>query len=1164
MPQIFRHSPPTTMSKRRTVLPEPGRLLVTRVTGFRPGQEYFDTCAEYVGHHLFDVNGMGGVQNKAMDHGVIDKRVYGLAEKFSMKGQDSKGEALKGYQERLRGLARSMGGGDQARTVATSSEADREEAAQNVVSSVLLLLLELSETPTASRKGEYGYMVPAALRPTKAPKTQQQINKELWASILKEDPLVGDHWRQTVPASVVLDGDSSDSDFEDMDVNPRAVPVLPAEDLSSVSKEHDGDKDIRLDHRIWMGRDISRPHICPTKALEQQQYWQDGDILSRQPARKASQQILDYNLQSPSDLNLALHNSRDYVLAHSIPVMDEIDIIHEVFFLLQGLPAAIFVLGQDGSFKMSPSITTSHLSPGAVGAIVQPFLDSATVIRMLQTLADRICSASSKVHGKVIQTFASAIQLELIEFKRYMASVQRKYHRQFTEPTRKMASLIELEATLSGRLGLACMLLDFVKGCGFYNKPSVGCERACLHSIEVLSRLYETVRQLELCGDILASAMFQRLLQQAIKPFLLNMERWLVGQPLDSEPEFMITLSPQVDLFSTAFWSDGYQIQSEIVVDDGKNNTPDTSTAQISPCFVSDLSLQQLLYAGKAMQITLALKPFEASIPTATGFATAVSQRMFEEGEDSDFMDCSSGISISARTLEQDFPGYTSILGRQYPLKPPPPLTSDATGASVLPDNTAVIEFTWRMESELARAIHDQYLMTNSLLKALLFSQSRLQWHLNGMSEFFFMMQGEVMHLFAANVFSKMKRRRPWLDSYTLESTFHQVATLSDWKYAKFIKVRVGEGKRPWTDLMRLKAQTLELIEFDYMLPWPLGGIFYSTENSKGMYSRITGLLFQVQIVKFTIEQSYFLKSKPAPSPDITIFWKLRMRFLSTMNDLWSYFMMTVLDVQVQKFQSEIEGQGDLDDMIQLSQRFINVCYERCFLKERTLPLHRSLVTMLNLALEFSTLFSRFIADRAEEGSTRAKGMNPAGERIGRSGRRVSFNTTPMISRIAQRHAPLRSTGDVSPDSDEGSDEEQDGDDDQEQHKSEANLEHEDIEMDPGESSSSVKKQRVDSNSSGFPRERSFHRREYRRTDASRKVSQGGVVGGSYRESLEAIEQEFNRCREFLAKSLRVVVSSNAARGFAARRGGGQSSDQDALGEGDSDYLDGLILALSS
>lgn len=273
--------------------------------------------------------------------------------------------------------------------------------------------------------------------------------------------------------------------------------------------------------------------------------------------------------------------------------------------------------------------------------------------------------------------------------------------------------------------------------------------------------------------------------------------------------------------------------------------------------------------------------------------------------------------------------------------------------------------------------------------------------------------------------------------------------------------------------------------------------------------------------------------------------------------------------MQVQKFQSQIEGQGDLDDVIRLSQRFISTCYERCFLKERTLPLHRTLLTMLNLALEFSILFSRFIVDNAQEDDTRPKTVDPSVERTGRSGRRVSFNTPPRVHLGIHRSIPVRPTEELSSDSEEDSyDQEQGWDRGQDEngdsaHVGQEHRAHEDIEMDPGESSSSVKKQRVDSNATRFPRERSFHRREYRRTDASRKTSQGSIGSGSYRESLEAIEQEFNRCREFLANSLQVVVNSNAARGYAARCGGGQSSEQDVRGEGDSDYLDGLILALS-
>lgn len=86
-------------------------------------------------------------------------------------------------------------------------------------------------------------------------------------------------------------------------------------------------------------------------------------------------------------------------------------------------------------------ITTSHLTPGAVSAIVKPFQESATVVRALQVLTDEICSASSRAHGKVVQMFASAIHSELAEFKEFVASVERTYHHKCTG-TREANTLV--------------------------------------------------------------------------------------------------------------------------------------------------------------------------------------------------------------------------------------------------------------------------------------------------------------------------------------------------------------------------------------------------------------------------------------------------------------------------------------------------------------------------------------------------------------------------------------------------------------------------------------------------------------------------------------------------------------------------------------------------
>ncbi|KAI1300529.1 hypothetical protein EDD11_006158 [Mortierella claussenii] len=1115
--------------RQRVPLPEPARQIVSRVTGFQPGDEYFDTCTNFVALQLFDVNGLGGVRNKAMDNEAIDSRLSGLTEKFFMHGQDSKGEALKGYLHQLRRIARSLGGGDSARMTAASSEMDRQEAAQNVMSSVLMVLLELSDSPTTLRRGEGAYSIPEALRELNIkPKSQDQINRELWKAILREDPFVGPHWQmQTAGDGLESDG----SDFEDMEVNPRAVPTAKdtRSPLQKVVASSDHGMNYGSPQDLWREWP-SKAGPSALKTVEKHQYWHHGSVRSKTHTQETGGIDAGFDIQNASSLNLAQRNSAEFILARRDPVMDEVDIIHEVFLMLQGLPTVIFRIGNDGT-RYLERICVSHLSAGSLAAILAPFIQGATEIMELQTVVDKICSAPFDLYGKIVQTLASAIHSELVDLKAYLADKQKVYQRYRKGFEQRIASLIELQATLSHKLATVHVLLQFLRERQFYTSSSSNSERACSHSTDILSSLYSNICTLELIGDSEGSSLFLRLFRKSICPFLVNMECWLSGQRLDSEHEFLV---------QTEFWSEGCYVQAEILDSaiDGQNHK--TSTSRISPCFLNDISLNQMVYTGKAIRIVQALLAVEtAVVPGAQNFSSTTFNGIFGShlsvAEDKGL--CSSSASYTR------YPNYSVILAHQYPLSLEASVSSEHTEPTTFAnaqDHISNIDFQWRLDRELAKSIEDQYLCTNALLKSMLFEQSRLLWHLKGMADFYFMMQGEVMHLFSTSIFGKMKRRRPWYDSYILGSTFSQIASLCDWKHAQFVKIKTGvqAGRRMLqTHLSGLKLQVLEQIEFEYLLPWPLTGVIYSTENAKQMYGRITSLLLQVKTAKHAMELPLFLKSEPRRSSELGLFWKLRLRLLTTMNDLWSYLMLTVLDAQIKKFHAEIEGQGDLDDMIRLSRRFIMVCFERCFLKERTAPMHRTLMTMLHLALKFSALFSTFIHEQEA-------GMYPLDRfekvTVSRSGRRVSFNAVAHVqsslSRSFKRRASeLHVQHDVSADS-EDAEEDEDGDDDE--------PNEEDIER-PIASAVKAKKQKT-----------------------------GGSLGSSrvtwshpkltYREQLEAIEQEFNRCREFLAKSLRVVVSSNAARGYANRHRRDGSDEDGAHGEGDSNYLDGLILALSS
>ncbi|KAG9322755.1 hypothetical protein KVV02_007015 [Mortierella alpina] len=1153
--------------RQRATLPEPARQLITLTTGFQPATEYFDACSSYVGLNLFDVTGMGGNRNKSVDHDVVNKRITGLAEKFSMKGQDAKAEALQDYLKRLRGLARSLGGGDNARTIAASSEMDKEEAAQNMVSSMLLMLLELSETPTMLRRGDHGYTVPDSLRESsQTSKSQSQINKDLWEAILKEDPLEGEHWLNLETGD---EGKESDeSDYEDMDVNPRAVPVT-----SRTSPKPTSDKGRSNESqpalgvlRLWTQSGPEPRKDLQLRLLEQQQYWRHDKVADPQRGGNL-QDVGGFDIQRASELNAKLQETREYSLAQEVSIMDEVDVIHEVFLLLQGLPTTIFT-AQDGHFtNYSTKVEVRHLSPRALQELLCPFMEIAGATLELQSLVDSICSASSKVNGKVVQAFGAAIHSELIQLKNYMAIEQQSYQRYRKGDSCRIASLIDLSTKLSCRLDVVRTLLAFVKECWFYKSQSTAREHACRNSMDILSKLYDNVYQLELLGDCRNAALFQRLLQQSIWPFLINLECWMTGQPLDSEFEFMIQAAKDVDIFSNKFWTEGCSIQTEIVeAIDGTRD--DTSTVQISPRFIDGPNLDQIMYTGKAVRIIHALQTSEGMAQRRfPPLALSVYNRIFNTTPTTSSLpdQC-----MPSEGLVNSFPIYSPIILHQYPMSS----MRSNTDTSHAVDYTPTIDFMWRVHQALADATKDHYLATNAQLKAMLFTQSRLLWHLRGMSEFHFMMQGEVMHAFCISLFNKMRRRRPWRDSYVLGSTFSQVASLRDWKHAKFVKVRLKEraGDKAPQARLDLDINNLDQIEFEYLLPWPLAGIVYSMENAKHMYGRITGLLMQVKTVKLAMEQMSFLKSRPRPHPELCHFWKLRLRFFSTVNDLWTYLMTTVLDTQIRRFHSDIENQtGDLDDMIKLSRRFINVCYERCFLKERTQPLHRSLKTMLNLALKFSSIFATFIQEQEQEQeqeqnrnaqATTDDAATSTAEGRTKNGRRVSFNLTRLPTLELGRQ--------VYDDGDDASGTESEADPfEQEQgHDDGAGSDAEDIEMEPNSSQGQqYKKQRTGSGLSGIsPREYRdlelpLHRRPAR--DSEQSGEPGAEVG--YRQQLEGIEQEFNRCREFLAKSLRVVVNSNAARGYATRGLGGQQRPAlEAQGDGGSDYLHGLILALSS
>ncbi|KAF9159562.1 hypothetical protein DFQ26_006397, partial [Actinomortierella ambigua] len=339
-----RQKPPAT-------LPPAAVKLVQCVTGAQPGDAHFDGYAQYVSNHLYEVGGLGSNRNKYFERSTIDRRIKGLAEKFSLRGQGDRAHALEEYLKRIRELAPALLNVDTT-TAAPSSTRD----AENVLSCVLLVLLELSESPTSvalHRPPTDGYSIPRSLQQHKQPKVDEATkNRAVWKSILKEEPLEGEHWATIRDEEL----DSDDSDYDEMslkNVGEKTEGYQQAEGEQGSSQHRSGPRTAttsgHLNQHPSSRRQDEEAGIL--RDLENLQYWQASNISKKRHERVQAQHQLSSNIQEPGSVNVGLEQfQNDAFAANTLPI-DELDLIQETLLMLLGEHSICFMRDQNQTIR---------------------------------------------------------------------------------------------------------------------------------------------------------------------------------------------------------------------------------------------------------------------------------------------------------------------------------------------------------------------------------------------------------------------------------------------------------------------------------------------------------------------------------------------------------------------------------------------------------------------------------------------------------------------------------------------------------------------------------------------------------------------------------------------------------------------------------------------
>ncbi|CAG8738882.1 12432_t:CDS:2, partial [Acaulospora morrowiae] len=92
----------------------------------------------------------------------------------------------------------------------------------------------------------------------------------------------------------------------------------------------------------------------------------------------------------------------------------------------------------------------------------------------------------------------------------------------------------------------------------------------------------------------------------------------------------------------------------------------------------------------------------------------------------------------------------------------------------------------------------------------------------------------------------------------------------------------------------------------------------------------------------------------------MVLFYGLRMKLIWFLNTIWDYAMRNIILLETENFHKRLEDVFDIDEIITLHDHYIKKVYERCLLNEKAVPIHKSILDVLDLTIQFSTLYTRY------------------------------------------------------------------------------------------------------------------------------------------------------------------------------------------------------------
>lgn len=960
------------------------------------------------------VNELARNQHTDTDGFQVRKELHGLVEKIRIAGGDNAAaytsEKLQQRYERLLNLPDIP---SYSNIPDLDENGERILYRRHLINDTLSLLMTLSKDATAHASTYCDQCIAEE-------KTISLANQLTWREIFPAEEEMGEHWKTPYNDYLLEERDMQEElkllEVAEWDVEGIARRRKEEDDRAvEEQRQQESERSAAASSAAWRQKQIVQEATgddARTQEVFKQQYWKESYKSLPSNAHFSANEAITLE---PAMTRLHIEHDDTLLSVDRNLYITELKVMREVLFMLivtanRRGTTPLFQLADDTINVTAHTYALRHLTSGSFKQILAKCAALGTIMARIRKFAVKLQDGN---FGPTCTAFGQALASALLQTDRILSREETDLVQSDT------VSMLELIGKIKGYLEPHSSLYDAV-----LSKCLLRRDSHRINAYALLSLLYSEVQAAQKRQSLDAAsaeyfAYVGQLFLKSLMPMWEQMDEWTRWGSISSSTEFFVVENGITERMRTtsrewkeADWNQVFQLRKE---EDGIS----------MPSFLEhDDFANKVLVCGKTINILYGLGAPMNDDPVMGMHPLRHLEQVI----------C--GETPLVPNGHKQTKGEAAIISNYFPLVSQE-TKSDETELPIT--EPVEVDFAERpFESSLSLCLQHtfrpRYLLQSKHFKEILLAECGLSKHLHAITGLYLMQEGYDMDVFCANIFEKMDRGLRWYDQHVVSATFVTALNEAGWLDMANATARVTNLKSLRLHMRSLKP--LSNIVIEYRVSWPLNIIFSS--NAFEDLRHITTFIMQIKRAKHKMERISLIKSADAmqkqlvrwtqTSPELILFYSIRMRLMWFVNVIWNYIMTTVLHYGCQTMEKEILDAVDIDEMMKSFTGNISTMRDRALLSAATIPIHTAILSILDMTLGFSDAFNAYTGEQSFNMSMSAGGFDSFNRR---RRRRLRHRRQPrkQIVRHADGRIDIADTG--ANDEDEYSDSEDDsGDED--------------------------------------------------------------------------------------------------------------------------------------